>query len=99
MGGYVVPVGQNHRLLGDLLDGPQAAAVDMSYRFAHDRIQHAALSMRDATERSRIDLRIGRLLLGATGKGKEGPSDDELFEVVTQLNLGRQHVEDPRERA
>ena len=44
MGGYVVPVGQNHRLLEDLLDGPQGDAVNMSYRFAHDRVQQAALS-------------------------------------------------------
>ena len=98
MGGYLVPVGQNHRLLRRLTRRAARRVVDMSYRFAHDRIQHAALSMRDATERSRIHLRIGRLLLGATGKGQEGPSDDELFEVVTQLNLGRQHVEDPEER-
>jgi predicted ATPase/HPt (histidine-containing phosphotransfer) domain-containing protein len=96
MGGYLLPIGQTHRFLEDLLDGPQGAAIDMSYRFAHDRIQQAALSMSDSTARSRIHLRIGRLLSSAAGK--EGPSDDQLFEVVTQLNLGRQHVEDPQER-
>jgi predicted ATPase/GAF domain-containing protein/HPt (histidine-containing phosphotransfer) domain-containing protein len=96
MGGYVVPLGHNHRLLADLLDAPHGAAVDMTYRFAHDRVQQAALSKLDSTERSRVHLRIGRLLV--TAAGEAGPSDDQLFEVVTQLNLGRQHVTDPEER-
>jgi predicted ATPase/HPt (histidine-containing phosphotransfer) domain-containing protein len=95
-GGYVVPVGQNHRLIEDLLDGPEADAVDMSYRFAHDRVQQAALSTSGTREQSRVHLRIGRLLLSAAGE--EGPADAQLFEVVTQLNLGRQHLEDPVER-
>jgi predicted ATPase/signal transduction histidine kinase len=91
MGGYLVPVGQSHRLVEE-----HGAAADVSYRFAHDRIQQAALSMSDTTERSRVHLRVGRLLLSAAGK--EGPSDDQLFEVVTQLNLGRQHIEAPEEK-
>jgi predicted ATPase/HPt (histidine-containing phosphotransfer) domain-containing protein/two-component sensor histidine kinase len=94
LGGYLVPVGQSHRLLEDAVDAQ--GVVDASYHFAHDRIQQAALSMSDTTERSRVHLRIGRLLLSAAGK--DGPSADQLFEVVTQLNLGRQHVEDPEER-
>jgi predicted ATPase/HPt (histidine-containing phosphotransfer) domain-containing protein len=96
MGGYVVPVGQNHRLLEDLLDGPQGAAVDMSYRFAHDRVQQAALSTGRTMERSRVHLRIGRLL--ASAAGEDGPGDAQLFEVTTQLNLGRQHLERPEEK-
>jgi predicted ATPase/HPt (histidine-containing phosphotransfer) domain-containing protein len=96
MGGYLVPLGQNHRLLEDLLEAPQAASVDMTYRFAHDRVQQAALSTRDAAERSRVHLRIGRLLVAAAGE--TGPTDDQLFEVVTQLNLGRQHLEDREEK-
>jgi len=95
-GGYLLPLGQNHRLLEDLPDAFQGGLVDMSYRFAHDRVQQAALSTSDPTARSRMHLRIGRLLL--SGVGAEGPIDDQLFELVTQLNLGRQHLEDPRER-
>jgi hypothetical protein len=48
LGGYLVPVGQNHRLLEDLLDELSGATVEMSYRFAHDRVQQAALSMGDS---------------------------------------------------
>lgn len=96
MGGYIFPLGHNHRLLEDLLDGPQGDAVDMSYRFAHDRVQQAALSTSDASERARIHLRIGRLLLSMVGD--ERPSDEQLFDLVTQLNFGSQHVHDAGER-
>ncbi|HYP77657.1 MAG TPA: AAA family ATPase [Polyangiaceae bacterium] len=95
MGGYLVPLGHNHHLLQDLLRAPHSGGVDMSYRFAHDRVQQAALSTSDSTERSRTHLRIGRLLLSAAGD--EGHSDAQLFELVTQLDLGRQHVEDAAE--
>jgi len=96
LGGYLVPLGQNHRLLEDSLDVLQGGVVEMSYRFAHDRVQQAALSTSDEAARSRLHLRIGRLLL--SGAGEDGPVDDQLFELVTQLNLGRQHVEDPEEK-
>ena len=96
MGGYLMPLGQNHHLLEDLLEAAGGDEVDMSYRFAHDRVQQAALSTADAIERAPIHLRVGRLLLAAAGDG--GPRDDQLFEIVTQLNLGRRHLEDPLER-
>jgi predicted ATPase/GAF domain-containing protein/HPt (histidine-containing phosphotransfer) domain-containing protein len=95
-GGYLVPLGQNHRLLEELLEATPGGGVDMSYRFAHDRVQQAALSTSDAAGRSHSHLRIGRLLL--SGAGDEGPSDDELFELLTQLNLGRRHLTDSEER-
>ncbi len=96
-GGYLLPVDKNHRLLGDLLETQDAAETDATYRFAHDRVQQAALSSLDATERTRTHLRIGRLLLAASGE--PGPGDDQLFEVVSQFNLGREHLEDARERS
>jgi len=96
MGGYLVPLGRNHHLLDDPFDASHASTVEMSYQFAHDRVQQAALSTNAANERSRIHLRIGRLLVAAAGE--EGPSDEQLFAVVTQLNLGRVHVEDAAER-
>ena len=95
-GGYLVPLSQHHRLLESLLEGADGDAADISYRFAHDRIQQAALATIASSERSRTHLRIGRLLLAAAGD--DGPSEDQLFEVVAQLNLGREHVTDSAER-
>jgi predicted ATPase/HPt (histidine-containing phosphotransfer) domain-containing protein len=95
-GGYLLPVDRNHHLLADLLAVEEGPEVDAGYRFVHDRVQQAALSTIDASERARIHLRIGRLLLSATGGA--GPSAEQLFEVVAQLNLGREHMHDPAER-
>ncbi len=95
-GGYLLPLDKNHRLLEDLLDTNEAKGVDASYRFAHDRVQQAALSTIDASERARTHLRVGRLLLSAAGE--DGPSDEQLFDVVSQLNLGREHIAEASER-
>jgi predicted ATPase/C4-dicarboxylate-specific signal transduction histidine kinase len=96
VGGYLVPLGSNHRLLEDLLDTQPDLAADASYRFVHDRVQQAAQARSDSAERAHVHLRIGRLLLAAAGE--DGPSDEQLFEVVTQLNLGRRYLEVREER-
>jgi len=95
--GYLLPLSQDHRLLDDLLGAEDVEAVDASYRFVHDRVQQAALSILDDTERARVHLRVGRLLLSAVGEA--GLGDVELFEVVTQLDLGRGQMVDPAELA
>ncbi len=96
-GGYLLPLDKNHRLLEDLLDAQVAEEVDASYRFAHDRVQQAALTTLASTERAQIHLQIGRLLLSAAGE--IGPGDDQLFEVVSQFNLGREHIKTEEESA
>ncbi len=96
-GGYLLPLDKNHRLLEELLEGDDTSEVDATYRFAHDRVQQAALSTLDAAERATTHLRIGRLLLSATGEA--GPGDDQLFEVVSQFNLGREHIQSAEERS
>ncbi len=96
MGGYLVAVEQDHRWQDAPLEAQHGVTLDGSYRFAHDRVQQAALSTTAAAERARVHLLIGRLLLSAAGE--DGPSDEQLFEVVTQLNLGREHLGDPAEK-
>jgi predicted ATPase/HPt (histidine-containing phosphotransfer) domain-containing protein len=93
--GLVLPLDENHRLLSDLIDGPDPN-IDARYRFAHDRVQQAAYGTIPARERSQVHLRIGRQLLAETGH--DGPSDAELFEVVGQLNRGREHLLDEERR-
>lgn len=96
-GGYLIPLSQDHRLLDDLLSSVGVDGVDATYRFVHDRVQQAALSILDETERARVHLRVGRLLLSAAGE--TGLGDADLFEVVTQLNLGRSEIREQGERA
>ncbi len=95
-GGFLLPLDQSHRMLDELLDGRDDAAVDVGYRFAHDRVQQAAYATIPTGEPERVHASIGRLLLSTFGDDEL--SDDQLFDVVAQLNLGRKHLDGPSER-
>jgi predicted ATPase/signal transduction histidine kinase len=53
-----------------------------SYKFAHDRIQHAAYSLLPDEKRKTLHLRIGRKLREALGDQR----DEGIFEVVDHLD-------------
>ena len=85
--GLVIPLDASYRYLAESAkgDGDLGEALHSRYRFLHDRVQQGAYELIEADERAEIHLRLGRLLLGpADGE----PTDDSLFEVVRQLNLG-----------
>lgn len=65
------------------------------YRFLHDRVQQAAYALIPAHERGAEHLRLGRLLLG---DGTTEPPIDQIFSIVSHLNLGIDLVTDPAER-
>ena len=89
--GLVVPLDDNYRLL-PVLD-PEAAAVNVTLRFLHDRVQQAAYSLIPAGETSPTHLRIGRLLLEWRPDIQES-----VFEIVTHLNGGRDLLANPDEK-
>jgi predicted ATPase len=64
------------------------------FRFAHDRVRHAAYRLLPPGERPATHLRIGRLLLAQTPAEARG---EAVFEIVTHLNLGAALISDPGE--
>jgi len=74
--------------VGDHLGGDR-------FRFGHDRIQQAAYALIEASQRSAAHLEIGRLLLA--GLSEEALAE-RLFEVVDQLDAGRELIDAPAER-
>ncbi|MCY1078861.1 AAA family ATPase [Archangium lansingense] len=64
------------------------------YRFAHDRIQQATYSLLSEPQKKRLHLEAGRLLQAASKR----ESDERLFDVVDQLDLGAELVTDEAER-
>ncbi|BEU27487.1 AAA family ATPase [Paraburkholderia sp. 22B1P] len=66
-----------------------------SYRFIHDRVQEAAYSLVSGKSRTRMHLRIGRLLLTQT---KRNDIDDAIFDIVNQLNKAVSLIECIKER-
>ncbi|HXX67479.1 MAG TPA: AAA family ATPase [Polyangiaceae bacterium] len=95
--GILVPLGDSYRLVreGHDYDDSGLTTLAVRYRFQHDRVQQAAYSLLDASERARTHLMIGRHLLGS---GVDEQSE-RLFEVVDHMNLGRELVTDHAGRA
>jgi PAS domain S-box-containing protein len=56
-----------------------------AYAFLHDRVQEAAYALVPDASRAEAHLRIGRLLLVHSSKGK---LEEAIFEIVNQLNRG-----------
>jgi signal transduction histidine kinase len=63
------------------------------FRFLHDRIQQAAYNLIDENIRSSAHLEIGRLMTPS----KEPVKDNLLFDLVSQLNMGRELIKYPDE--
>jgi len=84
--------------LGDLWEAIREGFILLShdaYAFAHDRIRQAAYSLIPEDRRGEMHLRIGRLLLEHTPPGE---LEDQIFDVVTQLDLGASLITNREER-
>ncbi len=83
----------------DLHDRVERAVKDgdlrVVYRFLHDRVQQAAYALIPADERKAEHLKLGRLLLG---DGTAEPPIDQIFSIVSHLDLGIDLVTNPAER-
>src|SRR5262249_52008023 len=69
--------------------------VQISFRFLHDRVQQAAYALIPESQRKAEHLKIGRLLLDNMAPER---LDEELFNIVTHLNRGRELLTDPGEK-
>ncbi|WP_437680728.1 AAA family ATPase [Sorangium sp. So ce131] len=93
--GLVVPLDPSYRLL-HASEGPlPEQALEVRYRFLHDRGQQAAYGLIEGARRQEVHLRIGRLIRAQLG---EAPSDDDLFKVVHHSNIGAALIEDRPEQ-
>lgn len=65
------------------------------FSFTHDRIQHAAYSMLEESEKNRLHLRIGRALLASYG---ETTDDNQIFEIISQYSTTREKLHNRDEK-
>ncbi len=76
-------------------DLPDQDAAQGVFRWRHDRVRQAALSLHPPEQQARLHLSIGRALLGGL------PPDqlaDRLFDVVSQFNGGASLIDEEREQ-
>ncbi len=65
---------------------------DSQFKFLHDRVQQAAIAESD---RAKLHLKIGRWWLANT---VEAQQSERLFDMVNQLNAGREFITDEAEK-
>jgi predicted ATPase len=87
--GLIFPLNDNYKLFTD--DG----LLITEFQFQHDRVQQAAYSLIADTDKKSIHLQIGRLLLANT---KLAELENSVFDIVNQLNEGRELIEDNAEK-
>ena len=65
------------------------------YKFLHDRVQQAAYTLIDETQKKIIHLQIGRLLLQNTSPKK---LLEEIFKIIDHINVGVELLTQQKER-
>ena len=81
--------------LHDALADGFLTPVGESLKFSHDRIQQAVYSLIPESERQRVHLTIGKLLLQNTSPET---MYERLFDIVNQWNSGRDIIDNPADR-
>lgn len=90
--GLIVPLSDAYKIPQVLED---FAALTITYKFLHDRVQQAAYSMIPQERKQDVHLQVGRLLLGGTAVAD---LEENIFDIVNQLNIGVELIADPLER-
>ncbi len=101
--GLILPTSQLHQFFQDVhptelaTDEPilSSSREEVDYKFFHDRVQQAAYSLIPETDRKKIHLQIGQLLLKKTS---EETQPEKLFEIVNQLNTGAELLTNQTDR-
>ncbi|OKH44895.1 hypothetical protein NIES2101_27500 [Calothrix sp. HK-06] len=98
LAGLVVPLNNNYKIplvwqQFDLETFSQTA-VQVDYKFLHDRVQQAAYTLIPASEKQRVHLQVGQVLLRNT---KSSELEEKIFDIVNHLNLAQTLITAPSE--
>jgi predicted ATPase/signal transduction histidine kinase/tRNA A-37 threonylcarbamoyl transferase component Bud32 len=97
--GLILPLSDTYKI-PQLLNQSELAtycdtAVQVDYKFLHDRVQQAAYSLIPIGQQQQVHLKIGKLLLHNTEKAQ---LEEHLFDIVNHLNAGSSLIVEPAER-
>ncbi len=94
--GLIVPLGDTYQLMSLDVQG-LAETVMVEYKFAHDQIRQAVYSLIPEAEKQAVHRQVGQLLLQAL-KTQPEEQEQKVFDIVNQLNLGRELISEQSER-
>ncbi len=73
----------------------ESQLVILNFKFLHDRVQQAAYGLINQEDKTKVHLRIGRLLRTNLS---ETEREERVFELVNHLNVAQDAIADPTER-
>ena len=92
--GLVIPLDNNYKLIA-ALDESSEVSVNCNFQFLHDRVQQAAYQLLSEEQKVKVHHQIGtRFLLHASEEDKK----EQLFELVTHVNMGAPLMTSKEER-
>ncbi|MBF0274923.1 MAG: AAA family ATPase [Nitrospinae bacterium] len=92
--GIILPLSEEYRIAGEQNEEEENSDFGVSYKFQHDRIQHAAYSLLNKDEKQALHLDIGRILLDKTPKDE---LDSNVIEIVHHLNEAKGLIHEAKE--
>ncbi|MBD1924655.1 AAA family ATPase [Microcoleus sp. FACHB-831] len=97
--GLILPIGNEYKYVQTYVEDSIANYPRYNllilYKFLHDRVQQAVYSLIPETNKQQVHLKVGQLLVRNT---KESDLEDKIFDIVNQLNLGRDLITTQEER-
>ncbi|AVH71701.1 trifunctional serine/threonine-protein kinase/ATP-binding protein/sensor histidine kinase [Nostoc sp. 'Lobaria pulmonaria (5183) cyanobiont'] len=97
--GLILPLSDTYKI-PQLLNQSELAiycntAVEVDYKFLHDRVQQAAYFLIPTDQQQQVHLKVGKLLLHNTEKAQ---LEEHLFDIVNHLNAGSSLIVESVER-
>ncbi|MBD2579580.1 ATP-binding sensor histidine kinase [Oscillatoria sp. FACHB-1406] len=95
--GLILPQSEIYKFYASYEEGEAQSEPhqNITYRFFHDRVQQAAYSLIPEAERAQTHYRIGQLLLAKIPPEQQ---EEQIFELVNQLNAGKDSIEEQASR-
>lgn len=78
----ILPLDDSYKLLHHK---PGEPGRESRFRFSHERVRHSAYALIQKSEKEKVHLEVGRLLLQSIPTDRR---DEKIFEILYQLNLG-----------
>jgi predicted ATPase/GAF domain-containing protein len=90
--GLAVPLNANYKWV---TAADETLAGEAKFKFPHDRVQQAAYSLIEESQKQATHLQIGRLLLASS---RSEDLENRIFDIVNQLNEGSALIEEETEK-
>ncbi len=99
LAGLILPLGDTYKIPQVLqqseLETFCTTALQVDYKFLHDRVQQAAYSLIPEEQKQQVHLKVGQLLLRNTSLIQ---LEEYIFDIVNHLNLGQALITETNDR-